>query len=100
MVVAKRHVENFADLNPEERDRFSAVHAAAERALLEITGADRAILLKLGIAVPHLHMHIYPVAATLDRAAVMAIIDGKVQEDPLSPPALARLRERVARSAG
>ena len=81
MIVARRHVENFADLLPKERERFSAVHAAAERALIEKTGADRAILLKLGIAVPHLHLHIYPVAATLDRQAVMQIIDGKVSEE-------------------
>jgi diadenosine tetraphosphate (Ap4A) HIT family hydrolase len=77
MVVAKPHVQNFSDLMPPERERFAAVHAAAERALLEITGADRAILLKLGIAVPHLHLHIYPVRADLDRESVMRIIDGK-----------------------
>ncbi len=80
MVVASRHVENVSDLTPEERDHFARVHAAAERALLQITGTDRAILLKLGIQVPHLHVHIYPVRASLDRAAVMTIFDARVRE--------------------
>jgi hypothetical protein len=46
--------------------------------LLQLTGAERAVILKLGIATPHLHLHIYPVSASLDRAAVMDIIDGRV----------------------
>ena len=79
MVVWKAHVENVADLATDEHAHFASVHHRAERALLDATGADRAILLKLGIATPHLHLHIYPVRASLDRAAVMAIIDGKVR---------------------
>ncbi len=80
MVVWKRHAENVADLAADERAHFSRIHAAAERALLETTGTDRAILLKLGIQVPHLHLHIYPVSASLDREAVMRIIDGRGTE--------------------
>jgi diadenosine tetraphosphate (Ap4A) HIT family hydrolase len=72
MIVWKRHVENVADLAPDDWLHFTAVHHRLERALLEATGAERAIILKLGIATPHLHVHIYPVAAALDRAAVMA----------------------------
>jgi hypothetical protein len=52
----------------------------AERALLALTGAERAVILKLGIATPHLHVHIYPVGAELNRAAVQAIIDANVGE--------------------
>jgi len=81
LVIWKRHVQNVADLNDDERNHFSRIHAAAERVLLEITRSDRAILLKLGIQVPHLHLHIYPVSAKLDRAAVQKIIDGKVREE-------------------
>jgi diadenosine tetraphosphate (Ap4A) HIT family hydrolase len=80
MVVWKAHVENVADLTIDEYAHFSAVHHRAEGALLDATGADRAILLKLGISTPHLHLHIYPVSAALDRAAVMEIIDGRVRE--------------------
>jgi diadenosine tetraphosphate (Ap4A) HIT family hydrolase len=79
MLVWKRHVENFSELTAEEASHFASVHRAAEKALLAATGAERAILLKLGIQVPHLHLHIYPVRAADDRAAVMAIIDGKTR---------------------
>lgn len=80
MVVWKVHVENFSDLTPEDAAHFARVHRKAERALLAITGADRAILMKLGIATPHLHLHIYPVSAALDRDAVMRIINGETRE--------------------
>jgi diadenosine tetraphosphate (Ap4A) HIT family hydrolase len=80
MIVWKAHLENVADLTAEEAAHFAAAHHRAERALLAATGADRAILMKLGIATPHLHLHVYPVAAALDRAAVMAIIDARTRE--------------------
>jgi diadenosine tetraphosphate (Ap4A) HIT family hydrolase len=81
MVVWKTHVENVSDLTVDEHAHFAAVHHRAERALLAVTGTDRAILLKLGIATPHLHLHIYPVRSALDRGAVMAIIDGRVRDE-------------------
>ena len=99
MVVARRHVENFSDLMPDEQARFSRVHAAAERALLEVTGSERAILLKLGIQTPHLHLHIYPVRTTLDRAAVMAIVDGRVHE-PRDGGFAHRVHEALTRLLG
>jgi histidine triad (HIT) family protein len=80
MVVWKLHVENFSDLTPEDAAHFARVHRRAESALLEVTGADRAILMKLGIATPHLHLHIYPVSATLDHNAVMRIINAETHE--------------------
>jgi diadenosine tetraphosphate (Ap4A) HIT family hydrolase len=78
MVIAKQHVENLSNLADPEH--FMSVYRNAERALLRLTGAERAVIVKLGIATPHLHLHIYPVRASLDRPAVMAIIDGKVHE--------------------
>jgi len=95
MVVWKAHVENVADLTVDEYAHFGSVHHRAERALLAATGADRAILLKLGIATPHLHLHIYPVSASLDRAAVMEIIDARVRE-PFDQTLIDDLRERLA----
>jgi diadenosine tetraphosphate (Ap4A) HIT family hydrolase len=77
MVIWREHVENVAGLTPEEYAHFAAVHHRVERALLDVTRADRAVLLKLGIITPHLHLHIYPVSATLDRAQVMEIVDGQ-----------------------
>lgn len=79
MIVAKSHVENLSDLDPEQLEGFTRLVGRAERTLLAETGADRAILMKLGIAVPHLHLHLYPVNEELDRDAVMKIIDGNVR---------------------
>jgi diadenosine tetraphosphate (Ap4A) HIT family hydrolase len=95
MIVWKVHVENVGDLTVDEYVHFAAVHHRAERALLAATGADRAILLKLGIATPHLHLHIYPVSASLERAAVMEIIDGRVR-DAFDQTLIDELRERLA----
>jgi diadenosine tetraphosphate (Ap4A) HIT family hydrolase len=95
MVVWKGHVENVADLTTEDYAHFAALHHRAERALLAATGADRAILLKLGIATPHLHLHIYPVRASLGRAAVMEIIDGRVR-DPFDRAFIDAMRKRLA----
>jgi diadenosine tetraphosphate (Ap4A) HIT family hydrolase len=99
MVVWKAHVENIADLTIDECVHFAAIHYRAERALLAVTRADRAILMKLGIATPHLHLHIYPVSASLDRADVMAIIDARVRDsmdDRERQAFINELRERLA----
>jgi diadenosine tetraphosphate (Ap4A) HIT family hydrolase len=95
MVVWKEHVENVGDLAIDDFIHFADIHHRAERALLAATRADRAILLKLGIATPHLHLHIYPVSALLDRAAVMEIIDARVRE-PFDQTLIDELRERLA----
>jgi diadenosine tetraphosphate (Ap4A) HIT family hydrolase len=95
MVVWKAHVENVSDLTAGEYAHFAAMHHRTEGALLAATGADRAILLKLGIATPHLHLHIYPVSASIDRAAVMGIIDARVR-DPFDQTLIDELRERLA----
>lgn len=96
MVVWKEHVENLADLSAPDAAHFMRVHQAAERALLDVTGAERAILMKLGIATPHLHMHIYPVSRALSRSDVMAIIDGLSREDR-DPTFVAFVRGRIDR---
>jgi diadenosine tetraphosphate (Ap4A) HIT family hydrolase len=99
MVVWKEHVENVADLTIDDSIHFAAIHRRAERALLAVTRAERAILLKLGIATPHLHLHIYPVSAGLDRAAVMEIIDARVRDamdDRERQAFINELRERFA----
>lgn len=95
MVVWRKHVENAADLTLDDYVHFAAVHHRAERALLEVTKADRAILLKLGIATPHLHLHIYPVGAGLTREDVFEIIDGRVRAG-YDEGLVEELRERLA----
>jgi diadenosine tetraphosphate (Ap4A) HIT family hydrolase len=80
MVVWRAHVENVSDLSAANAAHFIEIHRRAERALLEVTGAERAVLLKLGIQTPHLHLHIYPISASLDRPAVQAILDARTRE--------------------
>lgn len=79
MVIARRHVENLSDLTDEESQRFLRIYRETERALLAATGCARAIVMKLGIATPHLHLHIYPFAATATRADVFAALEGKTK---------------------
>ena len=77
IVIARRHVQNLSELA--DAGRFLQVYLNAERVLLRLTGAERAVITKLGIVVPHLHLHLYPVSASLDRAAVMDIIEGRTR---------------------
>jgi diadenosine tetraphosphate (Ap4A) HIT family hydrolase len=95
MVIWKRHVENISELSEEDVAHFWRVYQMTERALLETTKTDRAIMLKLGIAVPHLHVHIYPVRESLDRAAVNDIIEGRVRE-PREEAFVNALRHRLS----
>ena len=80
MVVAKTHVENASQLDESEWLELARVWHRAERVLLELTGKERAIILKLGIMTPHLHVHIYPMSAHATREEVFAAIDGKTSE--------------------
>lgn len=80
MVVAKRHAENASNLDEDEWGRLARTFRRAERVLLEVTGKERAIVMKLGIQTPHLHLHIYPMSATATREEVFAAIDGKRHE--------------------
>ena len=77
LVIARQHVQNASDLDPVDAAHFWEIYARAERAVLAAANAERAMMLKLGIQVPHLHVHIYPVAATAGRAAVFDAFDGK-----------------------
>lgn len=95
MIVAKRHVENLSELGDSEATEFIHLARTVEDLLLEQTGADRAILMKLGIQTPHLHLHIYPVPSSLDRAAVMKIIDAKTRV-PVDEQFVRILRDRLS----
>ena len=80
MVVAKRHIENASDLDEEEWLHLARVWHRAERVLLDATGAERAIIFKLGILTPHLHVHIYPMSSQHTRDDVFEAFDGKKRE--------------------
>ncbi|MFP5245077.1 MAG: HIT family protein, partial [Thermoanaerobaculia bacterium] len=80
MVVAKRHVENPSSLDEDEWLHFARVWHRAERVILEATGAERAMVLKLGIVTAHLHVHLYPASVNDSRDDVFALFDGKRAE--------------------
>ena len=80
MVVAKQHAENASSLDEENWLHLARVFREAERVLLDLTRTQRAIVLKLGIQTPHLHLHIYPVPDTATREEVFEAIDGKRRE--------------------
>jgi diadenosine tetraphosphate (Ap4A) HIT family hydrolase len=80
MVIWKAHVENISDLSADEFQELTRVYQRAERVLLDLTHSDRAIVLKLGLATPHLHIHIYPVSAALTRAEVMKMLDAQTSD--------------------
>ena len=94
LVVAKRHVENASDLTSEEWLGFAELWQRTERALLELTGAERAMILKLGIVTPHLHVHIYPARSTDSRADVFAAFDGN-RSEPRDEEFVATLRRHL-----
>ncbi|MFZ2494072.1 MAG: HIT family protein [Thermoanaerobaculia bacterium] len=95
MVVSRSHVENGSDLDATTWQSFTARWQQAEKAILDATGARRAMILKLGIQVPHLHVHIYPMPADAGRAAVFEAFDGKRQE-PRDPALIAKIRTALA----
>jgi diadenosine tetraphosphate (Ap4A) HIT family hydrolase len=96
MLVVSRHVENYADLTDSEAQQLARVQKVTERALLDVTHTDRAILLKLGIQVPHFHLHIYPVGRAMTRVDVMRVINAEVSETR-EPEFAKRLRDRILR---
>ncbi|MBV8515945.1 MAG: HIT family protein [Acidobacteria bacterium] len=81
MLVAKAHVENPSQLDEDAWLHLARLWHRVEGELLALTRADRAIALKLGIATPHLHVHLYPAPASWTRADVFAAFDGKSAQD-------------------
>lgn len=77
MIVAKRHVENVSDLDEEEWLHVARVWHRAERDLRAQTGAERVIVMKLGIQTPHLHVHLYPFSKDDTREQIFDVIDGR-----------------------
>jgi len=97
MIVARRHVQNASDLTEHEWEHFSGVWRRAERAILAATGAERAIVMKLGIATPHLHVHIYPAMNATSRDDVFAAIDAKTKA-PRDEQLVTRIRKLLTAS--
>jgi len=100
VIAGRIHVENLSDLDDASARGFLSLARHVEAAVLLETGAKRAILMKLGLQVPHLHLHIYPFSGDASRDDVMSVIDGEVT-DPSSADEkrafAARVRERIAK---
>jgi diadenosine tetraphosphate (Ap4A) HIT family hydrolase len=94
MVVAKRHAENASSLDEEEWLQLARTFRKAERVILEATGKERAIVMKLGIHTPHLHLHLYPMSASANRDEVFAAIDGQ-RSEPRDEAFVAECRSRL-----
>jgi diadenosine tetraphosphate (Ap4A) HIT family hydrolase len=73
MIVAKRHVENVSDLEEEEWLAIARTWHRAERAL----NAERVIVLKLGVATPHLHIHLHPFPRTATRQEIFLTLESR-----------------------
>ena len=82
VVTSRRHVENVSDLSAEDSVRFFSMYRLVERALIEVFDADRVLAVKLGLAVPHLHIHLYPVSRHVGRGEVDAMLARKVRLEP------------------
>lgn len=62
LVIWKKHADNFSELKLEDFLHLSRIYYKTEKLLLRILGLDRAVVLKSGGLVSHLHYHIYPLA--------------------------------------
>ena len=98
MVVAKRHAENASNLDEDEWLHLARVFRRTEQILLELTRTDRAIVMKLGIQTPHLHLHIFPVSNEATREDVFAAIEGQ-RGDAYDGDFVAELRRRLTLDA-
>jgi diadenosine tetraphosphate (Ap4A) HIT family hydrolase len=79
VVASRHHVESWSELDEAAAARFFAVLRRVERALLETLPADRVVAVKLGLAVPHLHVHLYPVSRQTTREEVFAMLERRVR---------------------
>jgi diadenosine tetraphosphate (Ap4A) HIT family hydrolase len=73
MIVARRHVENVSDLSEDEWMHVARVWHRAEREL----GAERVIVLKLGVQTPHLHIHLHPFPKDATREEIFLTLAGR-----------------------
>jgi diadenosine tetraphosphate (Ap4A) HIT family hydrolase len=79
VVASRRHVESWSELDEAGAARFFAVLRRVERALLGTLPAERVVAVKLGLAVPHLHVHLYPISRQTTREEVFAILERRVR---------------------
>lgn len=94
MIVARDHVENVAGLSRESAASFLDLFVRVEAALIATLGLERVILLKLGLAVPHLHWHLYPFSREATRLEIFDAFNVKEASRPAEEE-ITRLVERL-----
>ena len=60
LVVPREEVDNWQDLEPAVLDRVMHVAQRIGKAVCAAFGATRAGVIIAGLAVPHLHVHVFP----------------------------------------
>jgi diadenosine tetraphosphate (Ap4A) HIT family hydrolase len=60
ILLPKRHVEFYHELNDEELARITKVSKAASKAIAELPEVERVYLVSLGEEVRHFHWHLFP----------------------------------------
>lgn len=99
MIVATEHVENVADLSASAAESFFELLRRTELALLNVLRTDRVLVLKLGLAVPHLHYHLYPVSRDFSRADFFSALNLETRDEPEEADRLTLLH-RLRRELG
>jgi diadenosine tetraphosphate (Ap4A) HIT family hydrolase len=73
MIVARRHVENVSDLDEDEWLHVARVWHRVEKEM----NAERVIVFKLGVATPHLHIHLHPFTRNTTRQEIFLTLAGR-----------------------
>jgi histidine triad (HIT) family protein len=60
LVVPRREVDNWQEIEPELFNRVMAVSQRIGKAVCTAFGANRTGLIIAGLEVPHLHVHVFP----------------------------------------
>lgn len=60
LIVARRHVDTWADLGPAEAAEIGTATATLARALRELTQAERLYSAVIGHHSAHFHLHLFP----------------------------------------
>lgn len=82
LVIWKEHFENASELPIEDFHYFSEVFYKTEKALLEVLGVEKSVVLKSGGLVSHFHFHIYPLKKETSWQRIKDIFDKKLRYQP------------------
>lgn len=82
LVIWKEYFENASELLAEDFKYFAEIFHRTEKALLEVLGVDKVVVLKTGGLVSHFHFHIYPLKKETDWPTIKDIFDKKTRYEP------------------